>query len=121
MSSITNPLYQCTNEYAVEQIENNTMSDNFFMNESYESINFKQNSDHCLSIKSTCSSKNVPDIAVNDSQNTLILITTDIDTELQIVAKRFVEKLLLQAQKEVNAKLAEKNQVLFKNVQTISC
>ena len=113
MSSITNPLYQSSNEYAKELKENNTMSDNFYTVTSYESINVKQNSDNCLNNKSTCSSMNVPDIAVNDSENTLILITSDIDTELQIVAKRFVEKLLLQAQKEVNAKLGEKHQVLL--------
>jgi hypothetical protein len=117
MSSITNASYHTANEHIVEPKENNMMSDNFYNVRSYESTNLKQNSDNCLNIKSTCIFKNAPEIAVNDCENTLIFVdlcdNTLIDTEIQMVAKRFVESLLLQAQKEVNAKLAEKDQVLL--------
>ena len=119
MSSITKPSYHCANDSTVDPIENNIMSDHSYTVTSYDSFDLKQNPDNYLNMKNTCSLKDVPDISINGTSNTLIFITTDVDTELQIVAKRFVENLLLQAQKEVNEKVAKKHQVLLSKMRRL--
>ena len=113
MSTFTNSSYPIVNENDREQRENNGIPVNFDNVTDYEAINYQQNSGHCLQSTSTSSYKELPDLYVSDCETTSILITTEIDTELKIVAEKFVEDLLLRAQKEVSSTLAEKSQVLL--------
>ena len=73
-----------------------------------------QNSTYCLKpINSSSTINRYPDLTVSDCESTSIVITSEVDTEIQVAAQIFVDDLISRARKEADVKISEKQQVIF--------
>ena len=72
-----------------------------------------QNSSFCLKpINSSSTINRYPDLTISDCDSTSIIITSEVDSEIQIAAQRFVDELISKARKEADIKMSEKQQVI---------
>ena len=75
--------------------------------------NSKQRSHSCLSITNNCSLSNCPDVIMNGCETKPVVITSNVDPEIQEAAQMFVEKLLFKAREEVSCKVSAQHQVNY--------
>ena len=72
------------------------------------------NSSYCLKpINSSSTISRYPDLTVSDCESTSIVITSEVDSEIQIAAQIFVDDLISRARKEADVKISEKQEVTF--------
>ena len=93
------------------QYQSNETNDNMVETDQSESI---RNSSFVLKpINSPSTINRYPDLTVSDCDSTSIVITSEVDSEMQIAAQIFVEDLLVRARKEADFKISLKQQVIF--------
>ena len=91
--------------------QSNETNDNMVEMDPSESI---QNSSFILKpINSSSTINRYPDLTVSDCDSTSIVITSEVDSEMQIAAQVFVEDLLVRARKEADFKISLKQQVII--------
>ena len=64
-------------------------------------------------INSSSTINRYPDLTVSDCDSTSIVITSEVDSEMQIAAQIFVEDLLIRARKEADFKMSLQQQVVI--------
>ena len=91
--------------------QSNETNDNMVEMDPSEPI---QNSNFILKpINSSSTINRYPDLTVSDCDSTSIVITSEVDSEMQIAAQIFVEDLLVRARKEADFKMSLKQQVVI--------
>ena len=91
--------------------QSNETNDNMVEMDPSEPI---QNSNFILKpINSSSTINRYPDLTVSDCDSTSIVITSEVDSEMQIAAQIFVEDLLIRARKEADFKMSLKQQVVI--------
>ena len=99
-----------------------TANDEIITEESFQSI---QESDkmveidhnelrYCLNpVNSASTISRYPDLTVSDCESTSIIITSEVNSEVQTAAQMFVDDLISRAQKEADKKMSANPQVIL--------
>lgn len=78
-----------------------------------ELSNSKQRSYSCLTITNKGALKNYPEeVMMNGCDATSVVVTSNVDPEIQAVSQMFVEELLFKARKEVNCRVSAQHQTM---------